>query len=185
MRKLISILLALLMLASLCAAAAEEDADEEFYEDFYLTAFDCEDLDGNPADITLFDGAQLVLIDCWEPWCYWCLLEMPDLNELYELNRDNGLLIVGLSGISPTEGYDAKEQAEELGITYPLVNGTEALLPYELQGFPTTYVFQRQEDGGLLFLGMIEGYMDRESWNAFLQEYLPGAVTEAETESVQ
>ena len=165
--------LAVLAALALCAAAAEEPAEPVF-----LTGFDCEDLEGNPVDTALFDGAELVLIDCWEAWCPWCLKEMPDLDELYRLNKDSGLLIVGLSGISAAPGYDAKQTAGEMNISYPLVSGTAELLPCAPACFPTTYVYQRQEDGSLLFLGHIEGYMPREDRNAFLEEYLPGAVTE-------
>ena len=164
MRELTACLLALIMLVTAGFAAAEEAA--------LLTAFDCRDLDGNDVDITLFDGADLVLVDIWEPWCGWCLEEMPDLNELYELNRDRGFLIVGLSGIS-SRGYDPKAAAEELGITYPLVNGTEKLLPVELEGFPTTLVYQRQEDGNLQLADVVVGYMPRENWEELIEKYLP------------
>ena len=169
MRKLIAVLLVLMMIP-LCAAADKP---------VVMTAFDCEDLDGNPVDISLFDGAQLILVDIWEAWCGWCLEEMPDFNELYELNKDRGLLIVGLSGVSSYPGYDAKSAAQELGITYPLVNGTEEMIPVELEGFPTTLVYQRQEDGTILLADVIVGYMPREDWNGYLKGFLPELVTEA------
>ena len=53
------------------------------------------------------------------------------------------------------------------------------MLPVDLEGFPTTLVYQRQEDGNLLLADVIVGYMPREDWNRFLTENLPGAVTEA------
>ena len=81
MRRLLAMLMAAILAMTLCTAVSEEETEEVLY---YLTSFDCEDLDGNPVDISIFDGAQLVLIDCWEAWCHWCLEEMPDLNELYE-----------------------------------------------------------------------------------------------------
>ena len=169
MRRLLAFLLALMLLPVFAAA---ED------EPVKMTSFDCEDLDGNPVDISLFDGAQLVLVDVWEAWCGWCLKEMPDLCELYELNKDQGFLIVGLSGVSSAEGYDAKTTAEELGITYPLVNGTEEMLPVELEGFPTTLVYQRQENGDLQLADVVVGYMPREDWNTYLKTYMPDFVTE-------
>ena len=170
MRKLIAVILALTLLP-LFAAAAEEPVK--------MTSFDCEDLDGNPVDISLFDGAQLVLVDVWEAWCNWCLKEMPDLCELYELNKDHGFLIVGLSGVSSADGYDAKTTAEGLKITYPLVRGTEEMIPIELEGFPTTLVYQRQEDGNLQLADVVVGYMPREEWIEYLKGYLPELVTEA------
>ena len=166
MRRFTACLLALILLASVsCCAAAEKD--------ILLTEFNCKDLDGKDVDITLLDGADLLLVDIWEPWCGWCLKEMPDLNELYELNKDRGFLIVGLSGISSAPGYDAKETAEQLGITYPLVKGTKKMLPVDLEGFPTTLVYQRQEDGNLLLADVIVGYMPREDWEKLIEKYLP------------
>ncbi len=173
MRRLLALLVSVFLLLPLCAAAEETD------EVYLAEPFGCEDLDGNPFDASLFDGAQLLLIDVWEPWCPWCLEEMPDLNELYELNKDRGFLIVGLSGVSPFEGFDPKSTAEELGITYPLVSGTEEMLPVELEGFPTTLVYQRLEDGMLQLADVVVGYMPREDWNAYLKGYLPELVTEA------
>ena len=165
MRKLTACLLALILLASAGCAAAQEPV--------LLTAFDCRDLDGKNVDITLFDGADLVFVDIWEPWCGWCLKEMPDLNDLYELNKDRGFLIAGLSGISSDPRYDAKATAEELGITYPLVKGTEKLIPVELEGFPTTLVYQRREDGNLQLADVVTGYMPREDWEKLIEKYLP------------
>ncbi len=165
MRKTVSVLMAVMLLAVLCTASADEPV--------LLTSFDCADLEGNPVDISLFDGAQVVLVDIWEAWCGWCLKEMPDLNELYELNKDRGFLIVGLSGISSAPGYDAKETAEQLGITYPLVKGTKKMLPVDLEGFPTTLVYQRQEDGTLLLADVVVGYMPREDWEKLIEKYLP------------
>ena len=171
MRKTVSVLMAVMLLAVLCTASADEPV--------LLTSFDCADLEGNPVDISLFDGAQVVLVDIWEAWCGWCLKEMPDFNELYELNRDNGFLIVGFSGISPQEGYDDKKTAEELGITYPLLKGTADMIPVNLQGFPTTLVYQRGEEGTLRLADVIVGYMPREDWNEYLKGYLPDLLTEA------
>ena len=171
MRRVTAMLLAVTMLAALCAAAADEPV--------VMASFDCEDLDGNPADISLFDGAQLVLLDIWEPWCGWCLKEMPDLNDLYQLNRDRGFLVVGLSGLSPAGGFDAGSTAAELGITYPLVNGTAELVPVKLQGFPTTLVYQRREDESLQLADVVVGYLPREKWIEYLKGYLPDLVTEA------
>ena len=68
MRRFTACLLALILLASVsCCAAAEKD--------ILLTEFNCKDLDGKDVDITLLDGADLLLVDIWEPWCGWCLKE--------------------------------------------------------------------------------------------------------------
>ena len=107
MRKITAVLLILTML--LCTAATQGESESRTAP-ILLTSFDCTDLEGNPVDITLFDGAQLVLLDIWEAWCDWCLLEMPDLCELYELNQDKGFLVVGLSGVASAEGFDAKKR---------------------------------------------------------------------------
>ena len=180
MRKITAVLLILTML--LCTAATQGESESRTAP-ILLTSFDCTDLEGNPVDITLFDGAQLVLLDIWEAWCDWCLLEMPDLCELYELNKYKGFMVVGLSGVASAEGFDAKTVAENLGITYPLVHGTAEMLPCAVEGFPMTLVYQRQEDSTLELLGAINGYMPRENWNRFMQEFFPGAVTEAEAET--
>ncbi|MBR4577488.1 MAG: TlpA family protein disulfide reductase [Clostridia bacterium] len=171
MRKWLSLFLALVLLLAPSLVSAGEE--------YYLTSFDYPDLDGNALDPALLEQAQLVLLNVWEPWCEWCLAEMPDLNELYELNRENGLLVVGISGLGYQPKYNTKETAASLNITYPLAAATISSFPFEVNGFPMTFVYQRQENGGLLLLGCIEGYLPRDRWNQFLKSYLPGAVTAA------
>ena len=54
------------------------------------------DRDGNSYDESVFSGNELTLINFWEPWCGPCVGEIPDLQELYEEYKDDGLLIIGV-----------------------------------------------------------------------------------------
>lgn len=40
---------------------------------------------------------KATLVDFWASWCKPCLASMPVLNEIYEKNKDKGLLVVGIN----------------------------------------------------------------------------------------
>ena len=59
--------------------------------DFVLTTTDGKKVRGRDL------RGKVVLIDCWATWCSPCMALMPELKELYEQSRKDGLEIVGVS----------------------------------------------------------------------------------------
>jgi peroxiredoxin len=59
-------------------------------------AFDVQDLDGNPINLTTQRG-KVTLLNFWGTWCPPCQVETPDLVQLDSAYRSRGLDIVGIA----------------------------------------------------------------------------------------
>jgi cytochrome c biogenesis protein CcmG/thiol:disulfide interchange protein DsbE len=106
--------------------------------------------------ITTFDGqeitlselrGQVVVVNFWASWCGPCRVEAPDLQNVWERYREQGVVLVGIAWADT----DSKslEFLDEFGITYPNApdKGTRIGDDYHIQGVPETFVIDR--DGNI------------------------------------
>jgi peroxiredoxin len=103
-------------------------------------------LNGDPLRLSDLQGRPLV-VNFWASWCVTCRAEAPDLIDLYDAHKDNGLLLLGVN-LRETEGAAARF-AGEFGINYPIlfdrdgdVAGTWRIGGPN-QGVPSTYFIDR------------------------------------------
>ncbi|MEM8963990.1 MAG: TonB-dependent receptor [Acidobacteriota bacterium] len=82
-----SLLLALVLSASLVTAQAEPIAPASF------DLADLELLDLEATDLT----GQVLLLDFWATWCAPCLAQMPELDDLWTAHRDEGFAVIGVA----------------------------------------------------------------------------------------
>ncbi|RMF43804.1 MAG: hypothetical protein D6753_04220 [Planctomycetota bacterium] len=75
------------------------------------------DLDGNPINWDAYRG-KVVVVDVWATWCVPCLREIPNLRQLYDAHRDQGLVILGVNVDDRLE--DAREFVEKQRIEWPI-----------------------------------------------------------------
>jgi thiol-disulfide isomerase/thioredoxin len=137
-------------------------------EEECLPDLDMEDLDGNVwarADLT----GKVVIVNFWATWCRPCLVEIPDLSQLYEDYRDRDLVLLGIMTDSPPEDEYA-EFAKRTGLDYPVVRATADILRgFELPDvLPTTLVYDR--GGRLVFRH--QGAVTAEQMSELIDEYL-------------
>ncbi len=83
-----------------------------------------------------FADYKLIVVNYWEPWCTWCVEEMPDLEKLWNEYKDEGLLIVGMYSVE----QDAQKIIDECGITYPTIQYTD-YIRYTEEGWPATVFY--------------------------------------------
>jgi len=98
-------------------------------------------LDGETLNLAEQDG-KVVLVNFWATWCAPCRREIPDLVNLYDELRAQGLVIVGIAvdqeGAQVVEPYVKDKQ-----INYPIVLDPEQSIEKHFEamyGLPTTYV---------------------------------------------
>ena len=133
-------------------------------------SFRTKDLYGNDIDSSILAGKKLVLVNFWEPWCGWCLEEMPDMEKLYRKYKDQGLLFIGVyKRDEDVTDEEAREEIERMGITYPIIQDCADLQQFDSNGWPFTYVF----DGDGNQIGdMVDGYQAEDAWEALIIQNL-------------
>ena len=178
-KRFIAALLALCLLLPV-AALGEEESDLYMIGDFTLT-----DQNGTVHTLSDYRG-KAVFLNFWATWCYWCVKEMPDMEELYhELGENRGdFVILGVAAPGTPHDPDTDEAGivsflEENGITYPVLMDTTGGLfnLYVLEGYPTSLFIRA--DGALQYY--VPGAMEKEKMREAFQLTLDAVHALSET----
>lgn len=98
-------------------------------------------LDGQEINLAQQKG-KVVLVNFWATWCAPCRKEIPDLIDLYDEHKSDGLMVVGVA--LDEEGTEVVAPfAEREKINYPIVIDTTETIEAKfdaMYGLPTTYV---------------------------------------------
>ena len=136
-----TLLLALLSVAALLAAPAGHAADAPRPKK--APEWTLKDVDGKPVSLSQFRG-KVVVLDFWATWCPPCLTEIPGYIALQRKYAGDGLVVVGVS--VDTDGpAPVKKFAQAKGINYTIVMADDTIqdLYGPLQGYPTTFIIDR------------------------------------------
>jgi cytochrome c biogenesis protein CcmG, thiol:disulfide interchange protein DsbE len=88
---------------------------------------------------------QVVLLNVWATWCAPCREELPELQALQRKHGPQGFTVVGVSVDKPQALGQVRSMVKQLGLDYPMVfdpNG-EAVLTFEVSGYPTSFLLDR------------------------------------------
>ena len=119
--------LVLILLLTLCACGKKAQAEPEETPMTSLS-FSAKDIDGRKVSSeSLFQKAQVTMVNLWASWCSPCIQELPELEELYMEYRDRGVELVGilLDGTTDSAIESAKTLMIKAGITYPVLRPSE------------------------------------------------------------
>ena len=121
----------------LAAAAARGDRPQA--PDFTLERLDEE---GELALSSL--AGKAVVLNLWASWCIPCKEEAPFLEEVWQGNRQRGLVVVGLD--AKDFRRDARAFMRRYDLTFPVVyDGPGSTLEdFGVTGFPETFVIDRE-----------------------------------------
>ncbi len=106
--------------------------------------FELESLTGGRVRLSDYLG-RVVILNFWATWCRPCVLETPDLVDLYNNYRERGLMVLGVSvDQNPRSVLQPFIQRYQIG--YPiLLNDQRAAAAYGgITSIPTTFLIDRQ-----------------------------------------
>ncbi|HEU4990294.1 MAG TPA: TlpA disulfide reductase family protein [Gemmatimonadaceae bacterium] len=88
---------------------------------------------------------KVVLLNFWATWCPPCRLEMPGFESVYNLNKDRGFIVLGVS----MDGADPAAVRQFLAdhhITYPVAMATQPVVQTfgNVNLLPTSFLIDRQ-----------------------------------------
>jgi len=160
-RQLTTLLLLIFLALVACGKSNRTISVSQF--DFTLL-----DLQGKRISYSDFQG-QVLMVNFWAPWCGPCRRETPDLIDLYDEYKSQGLQILGVAVAFRGE-QSVRDFAGQFGITYPILFGNENLVKAYggFRGIPTTFLFSR--DGELY--KKYEGLRPREIFEKDIRELL-------------
>lgn len=95
-------------------------------------------LNRQPVRLADFRG-RWVIVNFWASWCSPCLLEMPELQEFYEKNRDRATVVgINFENLGPNE---VRVFTDRLAVTFPVaLSGGNPVPGFDLEGLPTTFL---------------------------------------------
>jgi len=127
----------------------QNSVQRDYAIDFTLTG-----LDGVERTLSEQKGS-VVIVDFWATWCPPCRVEIPHLKKIYDTYKDKGLIVWGI-------GLDKEEKlsqfAQENSINYPVLVGNQTIAKqYNVQGIPTTFLYDKKNRIAYRHTGFAEG----------------------------
>ena len=129
-------------------------------------AFRLQSISGQTVSLSDFRG-KVVILDFWATWCPPCRREIPDFINLQSRYQSKGLQIVGIALDEPDK---VKSFAQQNGMNYPVLLGTDniAAVYGGIEGIPTTFVLDRNGN----ISGKFEGFKTKEDFEAEINKLL-------------
>ncbi|NBI06256.1 TlpA family protein disulfide reductase [Senegalia massiliensis] len=154
----------------------ENNEDKEDIEDVVLERgkpapdFTLQTLSGEKASLSDYKG-KIVLINFWATWCTYCDEEMPDLEKLYNDNKNDDFVVLAVD-VGEEESL-VRDYIEEGGYTFPVLLDSNMKVSrnnYYVSAFPTSYFIDK--NGNLI--GAVPGMMTYPQMTQILEQIRNG-----------
>ncbi len=152
MKKLFSVLLATLLLTALCGIASAETGigiePGETMPDFTAAL-----TDGTTVTLSeLLKEKDLVVLNIFASFCKPCEHEFPDMDKVYQANKDR-MELISVSGYEPDTMEVIAAYKESHGLSFPMGLTGEGLSFLTASSYPTTIMIDRNGMVGLVKVG--------------------------------
>lgn len=132
--------LAIVFAATVLAACAPSENVEVGGAAPELTAMD---MDGNAVTLSQMKG-KIVFVNFWSSGCGPCLVEMPEIDEVYKRHRGDGFEVLAIN--MGQDDDTIKNVNRRLGVTYPLLSDRLKITSrqYGVAFVPTSFLIDRE-----------------------------------------
>ena len=181
MKKTISILLLVVMLTSLLSLTAHAESGIGIGAGDTVPDFTVELTDGTTATLSeLLKEKDLVVLNLFASWCGPCKREFPEMDAVYQANKDRMEIIAVSADPADTMEVIADYKASN-SLSFPMGLRGDALPSLTVTSFPTTLLIDRNGKVGLVKAGAFMSKEDFESKvNYFLSENYSGQTLKTE-----
>ena len=171
MKKAISILLLVVVLTSLLSLTAYADTDPgtgimpgDKMPDFTVSL-----TDGTTATLSeILKGKDLVVLNFFASWCGPCEREFPEMEEVYQANKDR-MEILSVSAYPDDTMQIIADYKASHNLTFPMGLKGDALPSLTIPGYPTTLLVDRNGMVGLVKVG---AFMSKEDFESKVDYFL-------------
>ena len=132
-------------------------------------------LGGEDVKLSDFRGRP-VWINFWATWCPPCRAEVPDIQEVYEANESDGLVVLAISIGEDTNTVADYVKRTGMTFTIGIDGGTNVAAQYRIVGIPTHFFIDR---GGVIREWRI-GSMSKKTMESKVREIMSPVAAETE-----
>lgn len=93
---------------------------EQFVVGKPAPSFSSQTMQGDPFDVSEYYGRKAIILNFWASWCPDCLIELPELQNMYQLNTDQ-LMVIGIHRTETETIASGLDFIRDIDITFPLV----------------------------------------------------------------
>lgn len=101
------------------------------------------DLNGKNVSLSDFKGKK-VLLNFWATWCPPCRAEMPDIEKLYQENKDSDLVILGVNLGEDTQTVKSFIDKNKYNFNILLDSDQAVAIKYNIVSIPTSFFIDKE-----------------------------------------
>jgi cytochrome c biogenesis protein CcmG, thiol:disulfide interchange protein DsbE len=138
-------------------------------ENHYAPSFSLGSLDGTSTFKVGGKRDKVLIVNFWASWCGPCELEAPDLKDIYEKHKGK-LDIYAVNATKDDKLREAHDFVKEQQFVFPVLSDAKGNVGdlYKVFYYPVSFIIDR--NGVIRY--RIEGVIDREQWELYLQEVI-------------
>lgn len=181
MKKKISILLSAILLISMMCVTAYADTEIGVEPGSKMPEFSAALTDGTTVSLSdLLKENDLVVLNIFASWCGPCEKEFPEMEEVYQANKDR-MTILSLSGYPEDTIEIIAAYKKDHGLSFPMGLAGTDLDFMNVTNFPTTIFIDKNGNAGFVKIGaFVSGDEFEKKVNTFLAPEYDGSPLKTE-----